>query len=167
MLNGVAKTYAMTGWRVGWLLGPKDVVKAATNLQSHATSNVANVSQRAAIAALTGDLSAVAMMREAFDRRRRTIVDMLNAIDGVHCPTPQGAFYVYPSVEGVLGRTIRGRTPTTSAELAELILDEVEVAVVPGEAFGPSGYLRLSYALGDADLAEGVGRIQELLGEGR
>ncbi|MFC6007872.1 pyridoxal phosphate-dependent aminotransferase [Angustibacter luteus] len=167
VLNGVAKTYAMTGWRVGWLLGPKDVVKAATNLQSHATSNVANVSQRAAIAALTGDLSAVAMMREAFDRRRRTIVDMLNAIDGVHCPTPQGAFYVYPSVEGVLGRTIRGRTPTTSAELAELILDEVEVAVVPGEAFGPSGYLRLSYALGDADLAEGVGRIQELLGEGR
>jgi aspartate/methionine/tyrosine aminotransferase len=149
------------------MIGPRDVVKAATNLQSHATSNVANVSQRAAIAALTGDLSAVAMMREAFDRRRRTMVDMLNAIDGVHCPMPQGAFYAYPSVEGVLGRTIRGRTPRTSAELAELILDEVEVAVVPGEAFGPSGYLRLSYALGDADLAEGVGRIQKLLAEGR
>jgi aspartate/methionine/tyrosine aminotransferase len=167
VLNGVAKTYAMTGWRVGWMIGPRDVVKAATNLQSHATSNVANVSQRAAIAALTGDLSAVAQMREAFDRRRRTIVRMLNEIDGVVCPTPEGAFYAYPSVEGVLGRTIRGRTPTTSAELAELILDEVEVAVVPGEAFGPSGYLRLSYALGDDDLVEGVGRIQKLLSEAR
>ncbi|WP_426563166.1 pyridoxal phosphate-dependent aminotransferase [Angustibacter sp. McL0619] len=167
VLNGVAKTYAMTGWRVGWMLGPRDVVKAATNLQSHATSNVANVSQHAAIAALTGDLAAVATMREAFDRRRRTMVSMLNDIDGVHCPVPQGAFYAYPSVEGVLGRTIRGRTPGTSVELAELILEEVEVAVVPGEAFGPSGYLRLSYALGDADLAEGVGRIQKLLAEGR
>ncbi len=164
VLNGVAKTYAMTGWRVGWMVGPADVVKAATNLQSHATSNVANVSQRAAIAALNGDLSAVATMREAFDRRRHTMVDMLNAIDGVECPTPQGAFYAYPSVAGVLGREIRGRVPTTSAELAELILDEVEVAVVPGEAFGPSGFLRLSYALGDDDLAEGVGRIAELLG---
>lgn len=167
VLNGVAKTYAMTGWRVGWLLGPADVVKAATNLQSHLSSNVANVSQRAAIAALTGDLSAVATMREAFDRRRRTMVEMLSAIDGVVCPTPKGAFYAYPSVEGVLGKTIRGRTPQTSAELAALILDEVEVAVVPGEAFGPSGYLRLSYALGDADLVEGVGRIQALLGEAR
>ncbi|HYY11470.1 MAG TPA: pyridoxal phosphate-dependent aminotransferase [Kineosporiaceae bacterium] len=163
VLNGVAKTYAMTGWRVGWMIGPKDVVKAATNLQSHLTSNVNNVAQRAAITALTGDLSAVDAMRAAFDRRRRTIVEMLGAIDGVVCPTPQGAFYVYPSVRGVLGRTIKGRTPTTSAELAEIILDEVEVAVVPGEAFGPSGYLRLSYALGDDDLAEGVGRIQELL----
>ncbi len=167
VLNGVAKTYAMTGWRVGWMIGPRDVVKAATNLQSHATSNVANVSQRAAIAALSGDLSAVATMREAFDRRRRTIVGMLNDIDGVVCPVPKGAFYVYPSVEGVLGRTIRGRTPTTSAELAALILDEAEVAVVPGEAFGPSGFLRLSYALGDTDLAEGVSRIQKLLGEAR
>ncbi|GAB3595792.1 pyridoxal phosphate-dependent aminotransferase [Angustibacter peucedani] len=167
VLNGVAKTYAMTGWRVGWMIGPRDVVKAATNLQSHATSNVANVSQRAAIAALTGDLSAVEEMRAAFDRRRRTVVGMLNDIEGVVCPVPKGAFYVYPSVEGVLGRTIRGRTPTTSAELAELILDEVEVAVVPGEAFGPSGYLRLSYALGDTDLAEGVGRIQKLLAEAR
>lgn len=163
VLNGVAKTYAMTGWRVGWMVGPRDVVKAATNLQSHLTSNVANVSQHAAIAALTGDLTAVAEMRTAFDRRRRTMVEMLRAIDGVVCPTPRGAFYAYPSVAGVLGREIRGVTPTTSAELAALILDEVEVAVVPGEAFGPSGYLRLSYALGDDDLAEGVGRIQELL----
>ena len=167
VLNGVAKTYAMTGWRVGWMIGPRDVVKAATNLQSHATSNVANVSQRAAIAALAGDLSAVEEMRTAFDRRRRAIVGMLNDIDGVVCPVPTGAFYVYPSVRGVLGKTIRGRTPTTSAELAELILDEAEVAVVPGEAFGPSGYLRLSYALGDADLTEGVGRIQRLLAEAR
>ncbi|ACQ81408.1 aminotransferase class I and II [Beutenbergia cavernae DSM 12333] len=165
VLNGVAKTYAMTGWRVGWMIGPTDVVKAATNLQSHLTSNVANVSQRAAIAALTGDLSAVEHMRAAFDRRRRTIVAKLSAIDGVVCPTPKGAFYAYPSVEGVLGRTIRGVTPTTSAELASLILDEVEVAVVPGEAFGPSGYLRFSYALGDDDLAEGVDRVAALLAE--
>jgi aspartate aminotransferase len=164
VLNGVAKTYAMTGWRVGWMIGPRDVIKAATNLQSHLTSNVANVSQRAAIAAVSGDLAAVSMMREAFDRRRRTIVSMLNEIDGVVCPTPQGAFYAYPSVKGVLGRTIAGRTPRTSVELAELILDEAEVAVVPGEAFGPSGYLRLSYALGDDDLVEGVSRIQKLLG---
>jgi aspartate/methionine/tyrosine aminotransferase len=155
----------MTGWRVGWMIGPKDVVKAATNLQSHLSSNVANVSQRAAIAAVSGDLSAVDAMRVAFDRRRRTMVSMLSQIDGVVCPMPQGAFYVYPSVKGVLGRTIRGRTPQTSAELAELILEEAEVAVVPGEAFGPSGYLRLSYALGDDDLAEGVGRMQRLLGE--
>jgi aspartate aminotransferase len=164
VLNGVAKTYAMTGWRVGWLIGPKDVVKAATNLQSHLTSNVNNVAQRAAIAALTGDLSAAHAMREAFDRRRRTIVRMLDEIDGVVCPTPQGAFYAYPSVRGVLGRSIGGRTPQTSAELAELILEEAEVAVVPGEAFGPSGYLRLSYALGDDDLVEGVSRLQKLLG---
>jgi aspartate/methionine/tyrosine aminotransferase len=167
VLNGVAKTYAMTGWRVGWMISPADVTKAATNLQSHLSSNVANVSQRAAIAALTGDLSAVDEMRTAFDRRRRTMVEMLSAIDGVVCPTPKGAFYAYPSVRGVLGRTIRGVTPTTSAELAALILDQVEVAVVPGEAFGPSGYLRLSYALGDDDLVEGVQRIQTLLGEAR
>ena len=167
VVNGVAKTYAMTGWRVGWLVGPTDVVKAATNLQSHLTSNVANVSQRAAIAALTGDLSAVAMMREAFDRRRRTMVGLLEQIDGFVVPRPKGAFYAYPSVQGVLGRTIRGKVPTTSAELAALILEEVEVAVVPGEAFGPSGYLRLSYALGDDDLAEGVGRIVDLMAEAR
>jgi aspartate aminotransferase len=163
VVNGVAKTYAMTGWRVGWLIGPKDVVKAATNLQSHLTSNVSNVSQRAAVAALEGDLSAVATMREAFDRRRQTIVRMLNEIPGVECPEPTGAFYAYPSVKGVLGRQVGGRTPRTSAELAEVILDEAEVAVVPGEAFGAPGYLRLSYALGDDDLAEGVGRIQKLL----
>ena len=166
VLNGVAKTYAMTGWRVGWLAGPSDVVKAATNLQSHLSSNVANVSQRAAVAALTGDLSAVAAMREAFDRRRRTMVSMLSEIDGVVIPAPEGAFYAYPAVEGLLGRTYRGVTPTTSAELAALLLDQAEVAVVPGEAFGPSGYLRLSYALGDDDLVEGVGRIQALLAEG-
>ncbi len=167
VLNGVAKTYAMTGWRVGWMIGPSDVIKAATNFQSHLTSNVANVSQRAAIAALTGDLTAVAEMRSAFDRRRRTMVEMLSTIDGVVVPVPKGAFYAYPSVEGVLGRSIRGVTPTTSAELAALILEQVEVAVVPGEAFGPSGFVRLSYALGDDDLVEGVSRIQELLGEAR
>ncbi|HZO67584.1 MAG TPA: pyridoxal phosphate-dependent aminotransferase [Kribbellaceae bacterium] len=164
VLNGVAKTYAMTGWRVGWMLGPKDVIKAATNLQSHQTSNVSNVAQRAAIAALTGDLSAVEEMKVAFDRRRRTMVSMLNEIPGVECPEPTGAFYAYPSVKGVLGREIAGRPVQTSNELAELILDEVEVAVVPGEAFGAPGYLRLSYALGDDDLAEGVGRIAKLLG---
>jgi aspartate/methionine/tyrosine aminotransferase len=167
VLNGVAKTYAMTGWRVGWLIGPADVVAAATNLQSQLSSNVANVSQRAALAAVSGDLAEVATMRAAFDRRRQTMVSMLEAIDGVACPTPKGAFYAYPSVAGVLGREIRGRRPTTSAELAQLILEEVEVAVVPGEAFGPSGYLRLSYALGDDDLVEGVGRLQALLAEAR
>ncbi|MFF7454803.1 pyridoxal phosphate-dependent aminotransferase [Kitasatospora sp. NPDC008115] len=167
VVNGVAKTYAMTGWRVGWVIGPKDVVKAATNLQSHATSNVSNVAQRAALAAVAGDLSAVHEMRTAFDRRRRTIVKMLNEIDGVVCPEPEGAFYVYPSVKALLGKEIRGQRPQSSAELASLILDEVEVAVVPGEAFGTPGYLRLSYALGDADLAEGVGRIQKLLAEAR
>jgi aspartate aminotransferase len=165
VLNGVAKTYAMTGWRVGWMLGPPDVVKAATNLQSHLTSNVANVSQRAAVAALTADLSAVEAMRTAFDRRRHTRVEMLNQIDGVLCPVPDGAFYAYPSVAGLLGREIRGRTPMTSAELAEIALDEVEVAVVPGEAFGPSGYLRLSYALSDDDLVEGITRLQQLFGD--
>lgn len=167
VLNGVAKTYAMTGWRVGWMIGPRDVIKAATNLQSHSTSNVSNVSQRAAVAALNGSLDAVEEMKVAFDRRRRAIVRMLNEIKGVTCPVPSGAFYVYPSVQGLLGKTIRGRVCSTSVELATLILDEAEVAVVPGEAFGPSGYLRLSYALGDADLIEGVTRIQKLLGEAR
>jgi aspartate/methionine/tyrosine aminotransferase len=162
VLNGVAKTYAMTGWRVGWMIGPVDVVKAATNLQSHATSNVANVSQRAAIAALTGDLSAVARMREAFDRRRRTMVQMLGEIDGVVCPLPRGAFYAYPSVKGLLGRELDGAVAHSTAELAALVLDKVEVAVVPGEAFGSPGYLRLSYALGDDDLVEGVARLQKL-----
>jgi aspartate/methionine/tyrosine aminotransferase len=163
VLNGVAKTYAMTGWRVGWLIGPADVVKAATNLQSHATSNVANVSQRAAIAAVSGDLTAVDEMKVAFDRRRRRIVSMLNEIDGVVCPEPQGAFYVYPSVKALLGKEYGGVTPTSSTELAELILDQAEVAVVPGEAFGSPGYLRLSYALGDDDLVEGITRLQKLL----
>jgi aspartate aminotransferase len=164
VVNGVAKTYAMTGWRVGWAIGPKDVVKAATNLQSHATSNVSNVAQRAAIAAVAGDLSAVEEMKVAFDRRRRTIVSMLNEIDGVVCPEPKGAFYAYPSVKGLLGREVDGVTPTTSTELAEVILDKVEVAVVPGEAFGSPGYLRLSYALGDDDLVEGITRLQKLFG---
>jgi aspartate aminotransferase len=167
VVNGVAKTYAMTGWRVGWIIGPQDVVKAATNLHSHATSNVANVSQAAALAAVTGGLSAVAEMRAAFDRRRQTIVGLLNEIPGVHCPEPLGAFYAYPSVKGVLGKEIRGRRPESTTELAALILDEAEVAVVPGEAFGTPGYLRLSYALGDADLAEGVTRVHKLLAEAR
>jgi aspartate/methionine/tyrosine aminotransferase len=164
VLNGVAKTYAMTGWRVGWMAGPLDVIEAATNLQSHSTSNVANVSQRAALAAVSGDLSAVAEMRAAFDRRRRTIHRMLNEIDGVTCLDPEGAFYAFPSFEGVLGRDVKGRTPTTTVELAEVILELAEVAIVPGEAFGAPGYARLSYALGDDDLAEGVGRIADLLG---
>ena len=166
IINGVAKTYAMTGWRVGWMTGPKDVIKAAANLQSHLTSNVSNVSQRAAIAALAGDLSAVHKMGEAFNRRRKLIVGLLNEIPGFVCPTPTGAFYVYPSVKGVLGKTIRGKTPKTSAELATLILEEVEVAAVPGEAFGPSGYLRFSYATSDEDIVEGIGRIKKLLTEG-
>lgn len=165
IINGVAKTYAMTGWRVGWMIGPKDVIKAATNLQSHLSSNVSNVSQRAAIAAVTGDLAAVHKMGEAFDRRRKLIVSLLNEIPGFSCPTPTGAFYVYPSVKGVLGKNIRGKTPTTSAELATIILEEVEVAAVPGEAFGPSGYLRFSYALSDEDIVEGIGRIKKLVEE--
>jgi aspartate/methionine/tyrosine aminotransferase len=165
ILNGVAKTYAMTGWRVGWMVGPKDVIKAATNLQSHLTSNVSNVSQRAAIAALTGNLDAVHKMGEAFNRRRKLIVGLLNEIPGFECPTPQGAFYVYPSVKGVLGKTIRGKVAKTSAELATIILDEVEVAAVPGEAFGPSGYLRFSYATSDEDIVEGIGHIKKLLTE--
>ncbi|GAA2135539.1 pyridoxal phosphate-dependent aminotransferase [Actinomadura napierensis] len=165
VLNGVAKTYAMTGWRVGWLVGPADVVKAAANMQSHATSNVANVSQAAALAAVTGDLSAVAEMRKAFDRRRQTIVRMLNEIPGILCPEPEGAFYAYPSVKALLGREIRGRRPETSVELASLILEEAEVALVPGEAFGTPGYFRLSYALGDDDLVEGVSRVAKLLNE--
>ncbi|WP_432843215.1 pyridoxal phosphate-dependent aminotransferase [Dactylosporangium sp. CA-092794] len=165
VLNGVAKTFAMTGWRVGWMIGPPDVVKAATNLQSHATSNVANVSQAAALAAVSGDLSAVAAMRTAFDRRRQIMVRMLNEIPGVVCPEPLGAFYAYPSVKGLLGRSLRGRRPATSAELAELVLEEAEVAVVPGEAFGTPGYFRLSYALGDDDLVTGLTRVGELFAE--
>ena len=162
LVNGVAKTYAMTGWRVGWMVGPADAIKAAGNLQSHLSSNVSNVSQRAAIAALAGPQDSVELMRQAFDRRRRAIVAGLNAIDGIRCPTPQGAFYVYPDVTGLLGRDWGGVTPASSLELADLILDQAEVAAVPGEAFGPSGYLRFSYALGDDALAEGVSRLQRL-----
>ncbi len=165
VVNGVAKTYAMTGWRVGWMIAPADVTKAGVNLQSHATGNVSNVAQRAALAAVTGDLSAVELMREAFDRRRRSIVELLSDVPGFTCPVPKGAFYAYPSVKGALGKLVRGCRPSTSAELAELILDEVEVAAVPGEAFGTPGYLRFSYALGDDDLVEGVSRIQKLLSE--
>ena len=167
VLNGVAKTYAMTGWRVGWMIGPRDVIAAASNLQSHMTSNVNNIAQRAALAALTGPQDDVKVMHAAFDRRRRAIVEGLNAIEGVHCPVPTGAFYAYPDVRELLGKEIDGVRPQTSAELAELILEKAEVAVVPGEAFGPSGYLRLSYALGDDDLAEGVARLQNLLGRAR
>ena len=167
ILNGVAKTYAMTGWRVGWMVGPKDVIKAATNLQSHISSNVNNVAQRAAIAALTGNLDAVHEMGVAFDRRRKLIVSMLNEIPGVLCPTPTGAFYVYPSVKALLGKEIRGKRPQTSAELATLILEEAEVAAVPGEAFGPSGYLRFSYALSDEDIVEGITRVKNLLSEAK
>ncbi|MGV8882609.1 MAG: pyridoxal phosphate-dependent aminotransferase [Rhodoglobus sp.] len=162
LVNGVAKTYAMTGWRLGWMVGPADAIKAASNLQSHLSSNVSNISQRAAIEALTGPQDTVETMRQAFEARRNTIVAELNKIDGVICPNPEGAFYVYPDVRGLLGREWGGVTPTTSLELADLILDQAEVAVVPGEAFGPSGYLRLSYALGDAPLLEGVQRLQRL-----
>jgi aspartate aminotransferase len=167
VLNGVAKTYAMTGWRVGWMIGPRDVIDAAANLESHLTSNVCNVAQAAALAAVSGDLQAVAVMREAFDRRRLTMSRMLNEIPGVVCPEPQGAFYCYPSVKGLLGKEIAGRRPQTSAELAGLILDEAEVAVVPGEAFGTPGYFRLSCALGDADLEEGIRRMAKLLTDAR
>jgi aspartate/methionine/tyrosine aminotransferase len=167
VLNGVAKTYAMTGWRVGWMIGPADVIKAAGNLQSHATSNVCNVAQAAALAAVTGDLSAVAEMRAAFDRRRLTMTTMLNDIPGVICPLPEGAFYCYPSVKGMLGKELAGGRPASSAELAGVILDHADVAVVPGEAFGTPGYFRLSCALGDADLEEGITRLGKLLAQAR
>jgi aspartate aminotransferase len=161
LVNGVAKTYAMTGWRLGWMVGPKAAMSAAANLQSHLSSNVSNISQLAALAALTGDQTAAKTMRDAFNTRRRVIVDGLNAIEGINCPEPTGAFYVYPDVTGLLGKEWSGRMANTSLELADIILDECEVAAVPGEAFGPSGYLRFSYALGDADLAEGIARLQK------
>jgi len=164
VLNGVAKTYAMTGWRVGWMICPPDVAKAATNLQSHQTSNVADVAQRAAIAAVSGDLTAVEAMREAFDRRGKIMHQMLAAIPGVTCLEPQGAFYCFPSFEGVLGRDLGGNTPQTTLELCELLLDEAKVAIVPGEAFGAPGYARLSFALADEALVEGVERIAKFLG---
>ncbi|MBO0729202.1 MAG: pyridoxal phosphate-dependent aminotransferase [Acidimicrobiaceae bacterium] len=163
VLNGVAKTYAMTGWRVGWMLGPADVISAATNLQSHSTSNVCNVAQCAALEAVSGPLDAVAEMRAVYDRRRKTIVAMLSDIPGVRCPEPEGAFYAFPSFEGVLGRQVAGRTPTTTLELAEVVLEEAKVAFVPGEAFGAPGYGRFTYALADDALVEGVTRVAKLL----
>ena len=162
LVNGVAKTYAMTGWRVGWMIGPAAAIKVAANLQSHLTSNVNNIAQRAALAALTGPQDEAARFREAFDRRRRLIVEELRQIPGVTVPMPEGAFYVYPDVTGLLGREWGGVRVDTSLELADLILEQAEVAVVPGEAFGPSGYLRLSYALDDASLLEGVRRLRAL-----
>ncbi len=164
VVNGVAKTYAMTGWRVGWMIGPDDVVKASTNFQSHATSNVANVSQRAAIAAVSGSLDDVVMMRSAFARRAQTIHTMLNAIDGVTCLEPQGAFYAYPDLTGLLNRSIDGATATNTLELADLVLDKAKVAFVPGEAFGLGGYGRFSFALSDADIEEGISRLAALVG---
>ncbi len=166
VVNGVAKTYAMTGWRIGWMIGAPDVMNAAVNYQSQTTSNISNISQRAAVAALTGDLSAVQEMRTAFDRRRMTMTSMLNAIDGVTCPIPEGAFYCFPNVTGLLGRSIGGRVANSSAELAEMLLETIKIAVVPGEAFGTPGYFRLSYALGDDDLAEGLERFAALVAAG-
>ena len=163
IVNGVAKTYAMTGWRVGWMIGPSDVMKASINFQSHATSNVNNVAQVAALAAVAGDLSAVSMMREAFERRGRTMHRMLNDITGITCVEPEGAFYCYPNVTGLIGKTFNGKTANNSMELADIILSEVKVAIVPGEAFGTSGYARFSFALGDADLEEGIRRIADLV----
>ena len=163
VLNGVAKTYAMTGWRVGWMIAPADITKAATNLQSHETSNVANVSQMAALAALTGGLDDVARFRESFDRRRQNMYKALNAIDGVTCLEPEGAFYAFPSFKAVLQRKVAGREVHSTLELADLILDEAKVAIVPGEAFAAPGYARLSFALGDDDLGEGIERIARLL----
>jgi aspartate/methionine/tyrosine aminotransferase len=163
IVNGVAKTYAMTGWRVGWMIGPADVMKASINFQSHATSNVNNVAQAAALAAVAGDLSAVSMMRDAFERRGRTMHRMLNEIPGITCLEPEGAFYCYPNVSGLIGKTFNGKTANNSMELADIILSEVKVAIVPGEAFGTSGYARFSFALGDADLEEGIRRIADLV----
>ena len=163
VVNGVAKTYAMTGWRVGWMLAPSDVISAANNLQSHATSNVSNVAQAAALAAVSGDLQAVEMMRDAFDRRRQTIYKLLNEIPGVDCYEPEGAFYAFPSMKGVLGRTVAGRVASSTIELAEIILEHAKVAVVPGDGFGAPGYFRFSYALSDEDIVEGVTRIADLL----
>jgi aspartate aminotransferase len=163
VVNGVAKTYAMTGWRVGWMISPVDVAKAAANFQSHATSNVANVSQRAALAAVSGPLDDVVMMREAFQRRGSTMHSMLSEIDGVTCIEPQGAFYCFPNVSGLLGRPLAGRTATSTLELADIVLSEINVAFVPGEAFGAPGYARFSFALGDDDMVEGISRLADLV----
>jgi aspartate aminotransferase len=167
VLNGVAKTYAMTGWRVGWMIGPPDLVKAAANLQSHATSNVANVSQVAALAAVSGDLEAVAAMRAAFERRGRTMYRLLSGVPGVEVLEPQGAFYAFPNLSAYLGRDIRGRRPADTLELSAVLLEEAKVAVVPGEAFDAPGYARMSFALGDDDLGEGCQRIADLLADAR
>jgi len=166
VVNGVAKTYAMTGWRIGWMIGAPDVMNAAINYQSQTTSNISNISQRAAVAALTGDLEAVAMMRSAFDRRRKTMTMMLNSIEGVNCAEPEGAFYCYPNVQGLLGRSLGGKVATSSSELAEILLETIKIAVVPGEAFGTPGYFRLSYALGDDDLKEGLERFAGFVSAG-
>jgi aspartate/methionine/tyrosine aminotransferase len=166
VVNGVAKTYAMTGWRIGWMIGAPDVMNAAVNYQSQTTSNISNVSQSAALAALTGDLSAVAEMRTAFDRRRKTMTTMLNAIDGVTCVEPEGAFYCFPNVRGLLGRSLGGKLATSTSELAGNLLELIQIAVVPGEAFGTPGYFRLSYALGDDDLKEGLERLAGLVAAG-
>ncbi|MGC1419733.1 MAG: pyridoxal phosphate-dependent aminotransferase [Acidimicrobiales bacterium] len=166
VVNGVAKTYAMTGWRIGWMIGAPDVMDAAINYQSQTTSNISNISQRAAVAALTGDLSAVAMMRSAFERRSKTMTSMLNAIDGVSCPEPEGAFYCFPNVKGLLGRPLDGKVAVSSSELAATLLDTIKIAVVPGEAFGAPGFFRMSCALGDEDLAEGLERFAKFVAAG-
>ncbi|HVB52056.1 MAG TPA: pyridoxal phosphate-dependent aminotransferase [Acidimicrobiales bacterium] len=166
VVNGVAKTYAMTGWRVGWMISAPDVMEAAVNYQSQTTSNISNISQRAAVAALTGDLEAVGQMRDAFDVRRKTMLSMLNAIDGVHCTEPDGAFYCFPDVSGLLGRTFGGRVANSTTELAETLLETIKIAVVPGEAFGTPGFFRLSYALGDDDLVEGLERLGAYVAKG-
>ncbi len=166
VVSGVAKTYAMTGWRVGWLIAAPDVTEAAVNYQSQTMSNISNISQRAAVAALTGDLVAVGEMRKAFDRRRKIMTTMLNEIDGVNCPMPEGAFYCFPDVSGLVGRTLGGRVANSSSELADVLLETIQIAVVPGEAFGAPGHFRLSYALGDDDLVEGLERFAALVAKG-
>jgi aspartate/methionine/tyrosine aminotransferase len=166
VVNGVAKSYAMTGWRIGWMIGAPDIMDAAVNYQSQTTSNISNISQRAAIAALTGDLMAVAEMREVFDRRRQIMVSMLNGIDGITCAEPEGAFYCFPNVTGLLGRSLGGRVATNTTELAEVLLETIKIAVVPGEAFGTPGFFRFSYALGDADLVEGLERLSAFVAAG-
>ena len=163
VLNGVAKTYAMTGWRVGWMAGPSDVIKAASNMQSHATSNVCNVAQVAATAAVGGGLDDVNVMRTAFDERRLTIHRMLNEIEGVECLEPQGAFYAFPSLQGLIGRKVANRQVDSTLDLATIVLEEANVAFVPGEAFGAPGYARFSFALGIDDLVEGINRVTELV----
>jgi aspartate/methionine/tyrosine aminotransferase len=163
VVNGVAKTYAMTGWRVGWMLAPPEVASGATRIQSHLSSNVNNVAQAAALEAVAGSLDAVDVMRTAFNRRRGTMHGMLNEIDGISCREPQGAFYAFPNMNGLLGRKLGRSTARTTMELGALLLEEVNVAIVPGEAFGAPGYARFSFALSDDDLVEGISRIADLV----